>query len=189
MDNLNKNQNPDITELYIKQKELAMLLKRYENLNKQYIDLVYVKKSSKEEIDSLNIELNEVNTKLIELAKELQDLSHTLKPNTVTHTNAIKDVEKKIENLMPVLLKHQGELDVQRNELTDAIGQQDSSNVVEESSNLKYIFLLLFTIMILMASIYSLMSPTETKLELFIFSVMSFVITHQIIQAILHKTK
>jgi len=189
MDKLNKNQSPDITELYIKHKELGMLLKRYENLNKQYIDLIYVRKGSKEEIDSLNMELNEVNTKLIGLAKQLQDLSHKLKSNTATHTNAIKDVEKKIENLMPVLLKQQSELDKQQNELNDAIGQQNNSNGVEEMSNLKYILLLLLTVMILLASIYSLLSPTETKLEIFIFSVMSFVITHQIVQAVLHKTK
>ena len=63
MDNLNKT--PDITELYIKHKELGMMLKRYENLNKEYIDIVYKKQCSRTDIDNLNEEIKTVNEKLI----------------------------------------------------------------------------------------------------------------------------
>jgi hypothetical protein len=183
-----ENKNPDITELYIKNKELSMLLKRYENLNKQYIDLIN-KNSSKEEIDNLNNELNEVNGKLIGLSNQLQLVSNKLKSSSVTHANSIKDIEIKIENLMPILYKEQSKLESQRKELIDSIGQEENSEIVEESSNLQYVFLFLFALMMIAGLIYSFLTPTETRLEIFIFSIMSFLITHQIVQAILHKIK
>ena len=92
MDNLNKN--PDITELYIKNKELGMLLKRYEILNKEYIDMVYNKQCSKPDIDNLNAELKIVNKKLIEMSNEIQRLSTKLKPNNSEHEESIRKINK-----------------------------------------------------------------------------------------------
>ena len=113
MDNLIKK--PDITELYIKHKELGMLLKRYEILNKEYINIVYNKKSSRQDIDNLNAEKIQKD-KEQELVIELNILSGTLNevrlkapdemPSTRLHKRviaykSIKEYNKSI-NLMRI---------------------------------------------------------------------------------------
>ena len=101
MDNLIKK--PDITELYIKYKELSMLLKRYEILNKEYINIVYNKKSSRKAIDNLSAELNTVNKKLIQMSKDIQILSNKLKPNNTKHQQSIRKINERIKILIPML--------------------------------------------------------------------------------------
>ena len=175
------NNKPDITELYVKHKELTMLLKRYENLNKEYIDIIYKNQGSKEDIDQLNREINIVNEKLIKLSNELQELNIKLNPENIEHQKALKVIETKIESLMPMLINTKNEFEKTDNEFTDIIGQEKNSKIVEESSNLKYIVLLFFTIILIVILSTSLITPYQTKAELFIFLLIVLVIVYQII--------
>ena len=187
MDNLNKT--PDITELYIKHKELGMLLKRYEILNKEYIDMVYNKQCSKPDIDNLNAELKIVNKKLIQMSNEIQLLSTKLKPNNSEHEDSIRKINKKIERLMPMLCNKKNEFVRNDNELNDLIGQEHNSKIVEESSNMKYILLFICMIIIVMLSITSLLNPHETSIEFFIFILILIVVIYQIVMWVLNKVK
>lgn len=185
MDNLNKT--PDITELYIKHKELGMMLKRYENLNKEYIDIVYKKQCSRTDIDNLNEEIKTVNEKLIQMSNEIQTLSNKLKPNNSEHEEAIREINGKIERLMPMLCNKKNEFVRNDNELTDLIGQEHNSKIVEESSNMKYILLFICMIIIIIVLIKSLTNPYESSVEFFIFILISIVVIYQIIMWILNK--
>jgi hypothetical protein len=185
----NKNKNPDLITLYVKHKEFEMLLKRYENLNKQYIDAVYKKKSSKEEINKINSELDVTNVNLIDLSKQMTDLSNKLKTQSSVNIEKINSVEKRIEKLMPILQKEQRRLSRENKEFVDSMGQQDNSVIVEESSNLRYLFLFIFVFLVIAALVHSLTSPFETKLEGVIFSLIIAVVLYQIVIWILHKLK
>lgn len=186
MDNKNKNnikvnESPDLIALYVKHKEFEMSLKRFENLNKQYIDAVYKKKSSREEINKINAELNTTNSNLINLSNQMKNLSNKLKTKSTVNVKKVNEVENRIEKLMPMLLKEQRRIDRENRELMDAIGQEDNSVISEESSNLKYLFLFIFVLLILVALVHSLTSPIETRAEKFIFSLLLLVIIYQII--------
>jgi len=186
MDNKNKNniqvkESPDLVSLYVKHKEFEMLLKRYENLNKQYIDAVYNKKSSKQEIDKINADLNTTNSNLINLSDQMKSLNDKLKTKSSVNINKVNEIENRIEKLMPILLKEQSRINRENRELMDAIGQEAERVRFQESSNLKYIFLFIFVLLILAALVHSLISPIETRVEKFIFSLIILVILYQIV--------
>lgn len=178
---------PDITELYIKHKELGMLLKRYEILNKEYINIVYNKKSSRQDIDNLNAELKTVNEKLIQMSKDIQILSNKLKPNNTKHQESIRKINERIERLIPMLSNKKFEFRKNEDDLNDIIGQEHDSKIIEESSNLKYIVLFILMIIIIVILIKSLLNPNETSVEFFIFVLILIVVIYQIVIWFLNK--
>ena len=88
---------------------------------------------------------------------------------------------------MPMLCNKKNEFVRNDNELTDLIGQEHNSKIVEESSNMKYILLFICMIIIIIVLIKSLTNPYESSVEFFIFILISIVVIYQIIMWILNK--
>ena len=187
-----KRNKYDNSANYTKKQKLLddITTQKNDKINRQMqliTDATQLKKINQPQIEALNEEIKTVNEKLIQMSNEIQTLSNKLKPNNSEHEEAIREINGKIERLMPMLCNKKNEFVRNDNELTDLIGQEHNSKIVEESSNMKYILLFICMIIIIIVLIKSLTNPYESSVEFFIFILISIVVIYQIIMWILNK--
>lgn len=169
----------EINAVIEKEKGFLSLITNYNTIHQQYSDELKKDNPSREILQKLLMNLNDINNQLKYYSTEIKNIKDVKMDR---FRNSILDkndtINENIEELMQQLNDETIELTKLKQRVSDAEGINKEYGRQIKSTNYKYLILLFITIFLIFSIILSITVPYKTNLESYLFIILCIVILY-----------